>query len=139
MISLFFLLNLFSVINLSPCDMAKDKVYILFETRENPKAYFRLLKKTGKSTMGYFHLEKNSGDCSSNDFFFYKEISQQSVIKVKLDTLKNILTSEWVATQPDSVLLQLFRYKDIYVIPKDSLKANEGHAFLTSYSYCEIE
>ena len=118
-----------------------DNVYILF-TSKYPRNDFRMVKNPeGKIVMGIFTLDKDAGDgCPTNTFWFPNTYLEKMIIaKVKVDTLQNVLTSEWVATQPDTVLIRLFKHKNIYVIPKDSLKNNEGNAYLTTYSYCEIE
>jgi hypothetical protein len=115
-----------------------DNVYILFTTNY-PKSYFKIdTRKDGKIEMGMFILDKVAGDgCPTNTFWFPKTYLEKTIIeKVKVDTLQNVLTSEWVATQPDTVLIRLFKHKNIYVIPKDSLKNNVGNAYLTTYSYC---
>lgn len=118
---------------------SKDRVYILFNySNESPSAYFKMDSTTKeKNIVGTFTLEKKSGDCSVNYFTFFKYLSPQSIVKVKLDTLQNVVTSEWVTMQPDNVLLHLFSNKDIYIIPKDSLKANVGNAYITRYRFCE--
>ena len=115
-----------------------NNIYILFTT-DYPKSYFRMEPTTReKNMLGTFFLDKTSGDCPTNCFWYYKYSSEQSIINVKLDTLKNVITSEWVATQPDTMLIRLFRDKSIYVIPKDSLKNNRGKAYLTTYKPCVI-
>lgn len=117
--------------------ICNDKVYILFSS-DYPKSYFRMEPTTReKNMLGTFFLDKTSGDCPTNCFWYYKYSSEQSIINVKLDTLKNVITSEWVATQPDTTLIKLFRGKNIYVIPKDSLKNSRGKAYLTTYKPCE--
>ena len=136
--SLFLLLKIFCLANFTPSNEQEGKVYILFTTRESPQAYYRPFKNARKP-MGCFHLEKSSGDCPSNDFFFEEDMFPNRIMQVRIDTLQNVRTSEWVSTQPDSILIRLFRNKDIYIIPKDSLKNNEGKAFLTTYLHCEIE
>ncbi len=118
-----------------------DSVYILF-TSKYPRTYFKInTTPKGNFFMGIFSLDKTASDgCPFNTFWFPKNYLEKTVIvKVKTDTLQNVLTSEWVATQPDTVLIRLFKHKNIYVIPKDSLKANVGNAYLTIYGYCEIE
>lgn len=115
-----------------------SRVYVLFSNSESPRSYFRMEPSTKeKNIIGYFTLYKIPGDCPFNTFTFSKYSTEKSIIRIKMDTLQDVITSKWVATQPDSVLIRLFRHKNIYVIPKDSLKNNEGNAYLTTYSYCE--
>jgi len=114
-----------------------DNVYILFTTNY-PKSYFKMASITKeKDFMGTFSIDKVAGDgCPFNTFRFFKYDSERSIIKVKIDTLQNVLTPEWIARQPDTVLIRLFKNKNIYIIPKDSLKGNVGNAYLTTYYPC---
>ncbi|WP_156121285.1 hypothetical protein [Alistipes sp. ZOR0009] len=93
---------------------------------------------TGRNIMGIFTLDKAAGDgCPFNTFWFPKNYLEKiTSVKVNIDTLQDVITSEWVATQPDTTLLRLFRGKNIYVIPKDSLKNNVGNAYLVTYDPC---
>jgi hypothetical protein len=122
-------------------DVTCNNTYYILFTNEYPKSYFRMDTITKeKNFAGTFSLVKVAGDgCSINTFWFFKYPSEKSIVKVKIDTLQNVITAEWVATQPDSILSRLFRHKDIYIIPKDSLKANEGNAYLTTYHPFEYE
>lgn len=114
-----------------------DNVYILF-TSKYPRNNFRIVKNPkGRVVMGVFSLDKEAGDgCPFNTFWFSNALVNMVIVKVKVDTLQNMITSEWVATQPDTTLLRLFRHKNIYVIPKDSLKVNVGNAYLVTYDPC---
>ncbi len=85
-----------------------------------------------------FYLEKSMSDCSVNSFMFCKYGFYNSVLNVKLDTLKNVISSKWAANQYDSTLLRLFRKKNIYIIPVDSIKDGRSKAFMVVYGYCEI-
>ena len=116
---------------------AQEPIYVLF-TINPPKATFRMEPTTReKNVIGYFYLSKdNEADCPFNFFIYDKYTSTNSLIEVKTDTLKSVITSEWVATQPDTTLIKLFRGKNIYVIPKDSLKNNVGNAYLVTYDPC---
>lgn len=75
----------------------------------------------------------------SNLFLFYRYASPNSLIEVKTDTLKSVITSEWVASQTDSLLISFFRKKEIIIILKDSIKDGRSKAYRVTYSPCEIE
>lgn len=119
---------------------AQESIYVMFATNP-PKATFRMEPTTReKNVIGYFELKKdNKEDCSFNLFFFNKYTSVNSLVEVKIDTLKSVVTSEWVASQPDSLLISFFRKKEVFMILKDSIKDDRSKAYRVFYKPCEVE
>ena len=116
---------------------AQEPIYVLF-TINPPKATFRMEPTTReKNVIGYFYLSKdNEADCPFNFFIYDKYTSTNSLIEVKTDTLKSVITSEWVAKQSDNTLIGLFKGKRIYVIIKDSICNGRSKAYLVEYFPC---
>ena len=127
----------FFLLFLSFVTTAQEPIYVLF-TINPPKATFRMEPTTReKNVIGYFYLSKdNEADCPFNFFIYDKYTSTNSLIEVKTDTLKSVITSEWVAKQSDNTLIGLFKGKRIYVIIKDSICNGRSKAYLVEYFPC---
>jgi hypothetical protein len=121
--------------------IAQRHVYVLFCYSESPRSYFYASnKKGGEVIIGHFIFDKKDiRDCPFNSFTFYKYKYERSVIDVKVDSLKPMVSTDWIVSQPDSVLISFFQGKDIYVIPQDSIKNGKSKAYRVTYSPCEIE
>ena len=116
---------------------AQKRMYILFEY-DSTKAYLYMDSKTvEKNISGFFYLDKHQTDCPYAVFNFYKYSSDSSIIDIKVDTLENVVNSKWIRNQLDTTLIRLFDKKELYVIPKDSIKDGRSKAFLVTYRYCE--
>ena len=117
----------------------KEKIFILFEERESPRAYYYSYDSSFAYNKGAFILINISGDCPYSAFSFDKSRMHNPTVQVKVDTLMNVLQSSWIATQKDSVLLEMFHNKELYVIPVKDLKNNTGDAHHVLFRPCEIE
>ena len=116
-----------------------EKIYILFKERESPRAYYYSYDSSNMYNKGAFILINTSGDCPYSAFTFDKSRMHNPTVQVKVDTLMYVLQSSWIATQKDSVLLEMFHNKELYVIPVKDLKNNIGNAHQVLFRPCEIE
>lgn len=130
------LILLLGMLSMSKSISAQEKVFILFDYHY-PESYYAPFSPKKASEVGSFVLQKKVGDCAENSFGFFKTRSPLSVLSVHIDSLTNVITSTWIANQHDTTLIKYFKSKQIYIIPKDSLKCKKGKAFLVTYTYCE--
>ena len=130
------LILLLGILSMSKSISAQVRVFILFDYHY-PESYYASFSPKKADEIGSFVLQKKVGDCAENSFGFFKARSPLSVLTINIDSLTNIVTSKWVANQCDTTLVNFFKNKHVYIIPKDSLKCKRGKAYLVSYTYCE--
>ena len=119
--------------------LAQKPIYVLFDTKNSHAHYFVAGGKGKEVRVSHYYIDKtNIKDCSDVNFVHDYRLPQ-SVVTVRLDTLKVIIKAEWAANQYDTTLLRLFDKRFIYIIPKDSVKDGRSKAYRVLYRPCEIE